>query len=149
MTIAQFALEMGCNEAIGSKVMLSWYFYEVFIPYRMAYLTKATIIRYKSCFRKDIALRFGDYELGDIPHVQIQTWINHMTYAKAKRCITTLKATHETLLQHAGIANTVNAAIHGHSELSSVGYKHYLVPGEGTVTPASQAMGALIYKELA
>ncbi|MBS4874123.1 MAG: tyrosine-type recombinase/integrase family protein [Atopobium minutum] len=335
MTIAQFALEMGRNEAIGSKVTLSWYFYEVFIPYRMAYLTKATIIRYKSCFKKDIEPRFGDYELGDIPHAQIQAWINHMTYAKAKRCITTLRATlraawddgyipdepmrhrlryprntndsrvvwsaqqvsqaikalensplealalcmvggglrreeayalfwddiefvqvqinkqetiicrvtvddavtpedgrketktrfsdrvitiaepfssqlkaiqgkpkdpicditlthvgrvwknhwtplkrdcpnnkpvyrgkmleanvpyipmsrlratHETLLQRAGVADTVNAAIHGRSELSSVGYKHYLVPGEDTITPAAQAMGALIYKELA
>lgn len=52
-----------------------------------------------------------------------------------------LRATHETLMQQAGVSDSLNAAIHGHSQ--KVAYSNYLRPVEGAVGAARAAGEAL------
>lgn len=57
-----------------------------------------------------------------------------------------MRATHETLLQSAGVSDTLNARIHGRSDVSGVGYTNYLNPHTEAFTIASDALSALIAK---
>lgn len=50
-----------------------------------------------------------------------------------------MRATHESLMQQAGVLDSVNAAAHGHS--SAVAYRHYL---SGDVRQASEALEELL-----
>ena len=49
-----------------------------------------------------------------------------------------MRATHETLMQAAGVSDSLNAATHGHSE--RVAYSHYMMPDS---VAAAERMGAL------
>lgn len=52
-----------------------------------------------------------------------------------------MRATHETIMQAVGISDTLNARLHGRSDVSKVGYKHYLAPDVDTFGAAAQALG--------
>lgn len=52
-----------------------------------------------------------------------------------------LRATHETLMQQAGVSDSLNAAIHGHSQ--KVAYSNYLRPAEGAYE-AARAVGEVV-----
>lgn len=52
-----------------------------------------------------------------------------------------LRATHETLMQSAGVSDSLNAALHGHSQ--KVAYSNYLRPAEGALSAAEAAGEAL------
>ena len=54
-----------------------------------------------------------------------------------------MRATHETLAQLAGVPDTLNAAMHGRSNVQT-GYRHYLVPGGEALGTAAQGVGALV-----
>ena len=51
-----------------------------------------------------------------------------------------MRATHETLMQAAGVADTLNAAIHGRTNVQT-GYRHYLAPKSDAQVAAAQAVG--------
>jgi integrase len=55
----------------------------------------------------------------------------------------TMRHTHETLMQRAGVADTLNAAIHGRTNVST-GYEHYLVPGEDATTEAAERLARIV-----
>ena len=55
-----------------------------------------------------------------------------------------MRATHETIMQQQGIADTLNARIHGRSEKSGVGYTNYLNPQGETMVGAAVLMGAAV-----
>ena len=61
--------------------------------------------------------------------------------------MTRLRATHETLMQQAGIADTLNARIHGRSNSSQIGYKHYLNPQIQAKLNAANALENIIEKD--
>jgi len=52
-----------------------------------------------------------------------------------------MRATHETIMQSAGVPDTLNARIHGRSEVSKVGYRHYLNPQADAFGAAALAVG--------
>ncbi len=54
-----------------------------------------------------------------------------------------MRATHETIMQQQGIADTLNARIHGRSDVS-VGYTNYLNPDGGAMVGAALVMGAAV-----
>ena len=60
--------------------------------------------------------------------------------------MTRLRATHETLMQQAGIKDTLNARIHGRSQSSQIGYKHYLNPQVQAKLNAASALEDMISK---
>lgn len=51
-----------------------------------------------------------------------------------------MRATHETLMQSVGVADTLNAAIHGRTNVQT-GYRHYLAPRSDAQVAAAQAVG--------
>lgn len=51
-----------------------------------------------------------------------------------------MRATHETLMQSVGISDTLNARMHGRSEASKIGYRHYLNPDLDTFVRAANAL---------
>ena len=53
-----------------------------------------------------------------------------------------MRATHATMMQAAGVSDSLNAAMHGHSE--RVAYTNYLMPDS---TVAAQKVGQLIVME--
>lgn len=53
-----------------------------------------------------------------------------------------LRATHETLMQSAGVQDTVLSSFHGHAQLST-DYRHYLSPDMGTMMGATDAVTRL------
>lgn len=57
-----------------------------------------------------------------------------------------MRATHETLLQLAGVVDSVNARIHGRSNVQT-GYRHYLATGMDAMAGASDALGALFHQD--
>lgn len=54
-----------------------------------------------------------------------------------------MRATHETLMQGAGVTDSVNAAYHGHTNLQT-DYRHYLVPNDGSIDGAADAAAARV-----
>lgn len=52
-----------------------------------------------------------------------------------------MRATHETIMQAVGISDTLNARLHGRSDASKVGYRHYLAPDVDAFGAAASAMG--------
>ena len=54
--------------------------------------------------------------------------------------INRMRATHETLMQQAGVQDTLNAALHGRSNVQT-GYRHYLAPGSPSAAAAAEALG--------
>jgi hypothetical protein len=54
-----------------------------------------------------------------------------------------MRATHETLAQLGGVADTLNAAIHGRSNVQT-GYRHYLVPGSPALSGAAETVGGIV-----
>lgn len=54
--------------------------------------------------------------------------------------INQLRATHETLMQRAGVEDSVLSAFHGHSQIST-DYRHYLSPDVGAYIDAARALG--------
>ena len=55
-----------------------------------------------------------------------------------------MRATHETIMQSGGIADTLNARVHGRTEHSSVGYKNYLNPSISAFTQAAKAVETVL-----
>lgn len=51
-----------------------------------------------------------------------------------------MRATHETLMQSVGVTDTLNAAIHGRTNVQT-GYRHYLAPRSDAQLAAAQAVG--------
>lgn len=51
-----------------------------------------------------------------------------------------MRATHETLAQAGGVADTLNAAVHGRTNVQ-VGYQHYLVPPSSSTMKVAEAVG--------
>lgn len=51
-----------------------------------------------------------------------------------------MRATHETLIQSAGVVDTLNARLHGRSDASQVGYRNYLNPDLDAFRQAADAM---------
>lgn len=56
--------------------------------------------------------------------------------------ISRLRHTHETLMQLAGVSDTVNAALHGRSNVNT-GYQHYLMPSTDTYQGAGDVYSRL------
>ena len=56
-----------------------------------------------------------------------------------------LRATHETLMQQAGVSDSLNAALHGHSQ--KVAYSNYLSPVTDEAAHAARAVGEVISPE--
>lgn len=54
-----------------------------------------------------------------------------------------MRATHETLAQLAGVPDTLNAAMHGRSNVNT-GYRHYLVPGGDAMRGAAEGVGRMV-----
>ena len=54
-----------------------------------------------------------------------------------------MRATHETLLQLAGVVDSVNARMHGRSNIQT-GYLHYQFPALGAMGEAADAMGEMM-----
>lgn len=54
-----------------------------------------------------------------------------------------MRATHESLMQQAGVQDTLNAALHGRSNVQT-GYRHYLVPGDASAARAAEAVGEAV-----
>ena len=54
--------------------------------------------------------------------------------------INQLRATHETLMQRAGVEDSVLSSFHGHSQIST-DYRHYLSPDVGTYIDAARLFG--------
>ena len=57
--------------------------------------------------------------------------------------INRMRATHETLLQRAGVVDTLNARIHGRSNVQT-GYAHYLAPGLDSMADAAASVDKLL-----
>ena len=53
-----------------------------------------------------------------------------------------LRATHETLMLHAGVPDALNSAIHGHSQ--KVAYSHYLAPVSADAARAARVANGLV-----
>ena len=47
------------------------------------------------------------------------------------------------LMQQAGVQDTLNAALHGRSNVQT-GYRHYLVPGDASAARAAEAVGEAV-----
>ena len=54
-----------------------------------------------------------------------------------------MRATHESLMQQAGMQDTLNAALHGRSNVQT-GYRHNLVPGDASAARAAEAVGEAV-----
>lgn len=79
----------------------------------------------------------GEYfEYKDNKYMQGRMFRTDIPYIQLSR----MRATHETLMQAAGISDTLNARMHGRSESSKIGYRHYLNPDVSTFKAASQAL---------
>lgn len=55
-----------------------------------------------------------------------------------------MRATHETLMQQAGVGDALNSRIHGRASGSQVGYRHYLNPQLQAFQAAGEAVGGLL-----
>lgn len=53
--------------------------------------------------------------------------------------ISRMRATHETIMQQMGVQDTLNAALHGRSNVQT-GYRHYLSPGDPSALAAASAL---------
>lgn len=58
-----------------------------------------------------------------------------------------MRATHETLMQSVGVADTLNAAIHGRTNVQT-GYRHYLAPRSDAQLAAAQAVGERVSRAM-
>lgn len=55
-----------------------------------------------------------------------------------------MRATHETLMQAAGVPDTLNARVHGRADASQVGYRHYLNPRPDAMDEAARRLGEAV-----
>lgn len=55
-----------------------------------------------------------------------------------------MRATHETLMQAAGVPDTLNARVHGRSDASQVGYRNYLNPRPAAMDEAARKLGEAV-----
>lgn len=58
-----------------------------------------------------------------------------------------MRATHETLMQQGNVTDTLNAAIHGRTNVQT-GYRHYLAPRDEARMEAARAVGDQVAREL-